>query len=232
MRTKALLCCVLSLLLMGNSSVHSEVDVKPILSKNHTNPKQNGRPYNITTSDANHFVWFRVAKVGTRTIYKILKDHNIQIAQDGYSIPFNPNSHDNYFKFAFVRNPWDRVVSCYFNKIVARCYPTFSECYGKSFEYFVDFIDRLNLSVADVHIRLQTKLIPLDQVDFVGSLENFEDDLNYVLKTIGLENVTIPKINATSRDHYSKYYTKRTANIIARKYQEDIEAFGYIFETE
>lgn len=233
MNLSAAFYLLLSLLLIATQG-YSQMERSAFLDNCSTlnQNAQNARFYNITASAKNQFVWFRVAKVGTRTIYQILKEHNIPISKDGYALAYNPQEYENYFKFAFCRNPWARVVSCYFNKVVTKNYAAFSECYDKNFEYFVDFIDRLNLAAADPHIRLQTKLIPLDQIDFLGSLENFEEDLTYVLNVIGLENVTIPKVNVTNHKHYSQYYTKRTANIIARKYKDDIAAFGYSFENQ
>lgn len=233
MNLYAALYLLLSLLWIAHPG-YSQIDTSALLENCSTlnQNSQNSRLYNITASAKNQFVWFRVAKVGTRTIYQILKEHNIPISKDGYALAYTPHEYENYFKFAFCRNPWARVVSCYFNKVVTKNYAAFAECYDKNFEYFVDFIERINLVTADPHIRLQTKLIPLDQIDFLGSLENFEEDLTYVLSIIGLENVTIPKVNVTNHTHYSKYYTKRTANIIARKYKDDIAAFGYSFENK
>jgi Sulfotransferase family len=187
--------------------------------------------YNFTASDQQKFVWFRVAKVGTRTMSYIFKN-NANLSVKRPRSPYDALKYKKYFKFAFVRNPWDRVVSCYCNKVITKKHPTFKGCYGQSFEYFVDFLDRQDLSKGDVHIRLQTKLFPVDEVDFIGRFENFSKDLNYVLKTIGIDENKIPNKNKSSHKHYSKYYNERTKAIIERKYKADIEAFGYRFETK
>lgn len=188
------------------------------------------RLHNLTISDMHQFVWFRVAKVGTRTIFNILANNEVPFSVNDYQLPFSPSKYKKYFKFAFVRNPWDRVVSCYCNKVLTQGQYSFRECFGKGFDYFVDYISRQNLETADAHIRLQTALIPLDKVDFVGRLENFNEDLLYVMSMLGLNHVAIPHKNKTHHTHYSTYYTKKTRRIIAEKYRKDIEAFGYQFE--
>lgn len=81
-----------------------------------------------------------------------------------------------------------------------------------------------------MHIRLQVKLFPVDQVDFIGRFETFEEDLRTIMTKLGIQDKEIPHRNASQHEHYSKYYTPRTRDIIARKYKQDIEAFGYQFE--
>lgn len=188
--------------------------------------------YNMSVSDSGKFVWFRCAKVGTRTINSILMNQTVGL-QNYSRVPFDPQIYKKYFKFAFVRNPWDRVVSCYFNKVVTQSHPPFAICYERTFEEFVYFINGINLAKADIHIRLQTELIPLDQVDFIGRMEQFSKDLGYVLKKLGIRYpVTLKKRNSSSHEHYSKYYNNITKKIIADKYKADIKAFGYQFEYE
>jgi hypothetical protein len=183
--------------------------------------------YHLTISDSHKFVWFRNAKVCTRTIYHLL---NTEYSINGGHIKFDPRKYKKYFKFAFVRNPWDRVVSCYFNKVVTKSHPPFAICYGKSFEEFVYFINSCDLTQVDIHIQLQTKLIPLEHVDFVGRMERFSKDIKYVLKRIGMNCGEIQRYNASKHEHYSQYYNNITRRIIADKYKADIEAFGYQFE--
>lgn len=219
MRTMYTRLFVIALLMIGcGLECHQGVSVPAQAAK-----------YNITASHQEKFVWFRVAKVGTRTIINILRNHT-QLSVDGYNVPFKPVLYRPYFKFVFVRNPWDRVVSTYCNKVLTRKHKPFQSCFGKSFAHFVNFLDGLDLSRADAHIRLQTTLFPKNNVDFIGRFENFEDDLRHVLSVLGLDDVEIPHANASTHDHYSLYYTERTRKIIARKYKSDIDAFGYTFE--
>lgn len=174
------------------------------------------------------FVWFWNSKVGGTTIRDILEKNDPNAARDSY---LRYKLYPDYFKFCFVRNPWDRVVSCYENKVVKRSYKPLKECYYKDFEYFVNFLDRQNLERADRHIKLQTSAIPLKEVDFIGRLENFDEDFSYVLKRLNFQNTDYEHKNPSSHKHYSTYYTPRTQEIIGRKYKADIEYFGYTFET-
>lgn len=131
-----------------------------------------------------------------------------------------------------MRNLWDRVVSCYINRVVKKPHRAFKECFGKDFDTFVKYIERQNIRIADRHIRAQTALVPLNHVDFIGRFENFEDDLKHVLNVLGMNDVEIPHKNPSFHEHYSTYYTEETKNIIARIYEDDINTFGYQFETE
>lgn len=192
-------------------------------------------------NDEHKFIWFRVHKVGTTTIKQLLKKNEISFSLfNHHPEQFDLTDYANYFKFAFVRNPWDRIVSCYSDRILNKNtakHSNLKECFDKDFEYFVDYIDRQDLTTANRHIRLQTSLIPVNEIDFVGRIENFAADLAYVFKTVGIRDKEVrqqqlPKRNATDHKHYSQYYNERTKEIIARKYKEDIEAFGYEFEYE
>ncbi|MCZ6913735.1 MAG: sulfotransferase family protein, partial [Rickettsia endosymbiont of Ixodes persulcatus] len=190
-------------------------------------------PYIVGISDKHKFVWFRVAKVGSSTVKSVFFKNNVNLSIKSDRFWFRPKEYKNYFKFAFVRNPWDRVVSCYCQKVENKN-PSwahyYGECFDKGFEYFINFIDSKDLTRADRHIRLQTTLIPVKDVNFIGRLESFAEDLQYVLGIIGVKDYQIPKKNPSNHGHYSTYYNETTKAIIARKYQDDIEAFGYQFE--
>jgi len=191
--------------------------------------------YIVGISKKYKFVWFRVAKVGSSTIKVIFKNHSVKMPIMSDDFQFNSEEYQDSFKFGFVRNPWDRVVSCYTQKVENRnpkwaCY--YQECFDKGFDYFVDFINRQDLHTADRHIRLQTSLIPVHEVDFIGRLENFNEDLQHVLDVIGVQQARIPQKNPSTHAHYSRYYNEKTKNIIAQKYEDDIQTFGYEFESK
>jgi len=133
-----------------------------------------------------------------------------------------------YFKFGFVRNPWDRVVSLYIRK--GRKVAT-----DLSFEEFVEWI---NLS-SDTCIHPTPHKNQLDWftdpdrnviVDFIGKFEKLEEDWKFICSKLGI-NVALPHSNKneSSRKHYTEYYTDKTKRIIGEKFKVDIEYFGYKF---
>jgi len=147
------------------------------------------------------------------------------------------------FVFAFVRNPWDRVVSCW--KYQVR---TFLEknwydhkpdvLTDGSFETFVkDIYKRRENDLNYSHERSQSSYIYLDgnkAVDFIGRFENLEEDWNFVLKSIrDRTNKDIsgwlPHNNGVDRSSYPEYYDEQTKGMVEEIYRQDIEEFGYEF---
>ena len=69
-------------------------------------------------------------------------------------------------------------------------------------------------------------------MDFVGRFENRENDLQYISQKIGVNidsNIHQRKIQMRNKKHYTEYYDDETRQIVAEKYAEDIEYFGYKF---
>jgi len=188
------------------------------------------RFYDLFTSEKKAFVWVCVYKVASLSIKNVLYPQVDDLIQE--RLTSIPEKAENYFTFAFVRNPWDRIVSCYHHKIVNKAAPHFKDCYDKDFGFFVEYIGKLDVKKENLHIRPQASVIPVDQCDFIGKLENFSEDFKYVCQTIGVELVELPYAHKVEHAHYSTYYTPRTRKIIERLYNEDIEIFGYSFESQ
>ncbi len=190
--------------------------------------------YNITICHQRRFVWFRVAKVGTRTIFDVFQRANITLdAEHPMFCHYPVNLYKKYFKFAFVRNPWDRLVSCWRNKVIDANYFRFSADdlrVMQEFENFVDLVATRDLETCDQHIRLQSKLIDLSHIDFLGRFEHFEEHLAEVMRIIGLGSLPIGQKN-TSREkaHYRQYYSADLRDRVAEAYRRDIRIFGYEF---
>jgi len=196
-------------------------------------PSQNR--YNLTISHQYKFIWFRVAKVGTRTILNYFKENAVPLDVEHASfIRYPYRKYRNYFAFALVRNPWDRLVSCWFDKVVRKNLFAFAEKERekmKSFENFVQYVGQLDLHSSDRHIRLQSELIDLNNVHFVGRYESFEDDFKRILNYLGAPLSSLEKKNvSTDRLPYQEYYTDKLIDKVARLYQRDIQIFGYQFE--
>mgnify|MGYP006274252899 CR=1 FL=1 len=135
--------------------------------------------------------------------------------------------HD-YFKFAFVRNPWDRVVSLYHRQEGERVRDEMS---------FDDFARTIRYSSAtspqgSPHVNQLDYLVDPSGhrlVDFVGRFERLDEDWATVAERLGLPPA-LPHKRKTDRDKpYTDYYTDETRAIIAERFAVDVEAFGYRF---
>jgi len=131
-----------------------------------------------------------------------------------------------YFKFGFVRSPWEREVSNYEFIRQRRIQPTFGAIeHLSSFDEYVDKYVRLN--------SYPQRLFFTDElgeliVDYVGRFENLADDFARVSSTIGI-TATLPHLNYTKHRSYRDYYTETSRQIVGEIYAEDIGLFGYTF---
>jgi len=155
------------------------------------------------------------------------------------------------YTFAFVRNPWDRLLSCYRDKIagevegftrlshsgVARCLARFDAFSATmSFEAFVHAVASISDDDADEHFRSQYTYVAnvwgKIAVDFVGRYENLESDFGHVAVRIGLpRGISLPRLQANPRAaSYADYYTAATRDVVAARYAQDIALFSYQFD--
>lgn len=138
------------------------------------------------------------------------------------------------FKFAFVRNPWDLQVSSWHHlrrerpHLVAHIqdFPGFIRWKldpARPYQFHVDTsIERQSDYLKD----LSGKIV----VDFIGRYERLQEDFDAVCARIGIARRELPhKRQAKDRDDYRGYYDDATAELVARHFQPDIDAFGYRF---
>jgi hypothetical protein len=124
-----------------------------------------------------------------------------------------------YFRFSVVRNPWDRMVSTY-------CYQMRAEGYS-----FDEFLEATEGSASAWHVPQSRLLLDgpgRELVDFVARFENLAQDFRHVCERLGIERV-LPHRNGLVHGHYRGYYDEDSRAIVARRYREDIERFGYAF---
>lgn len=155
----------------------------------------------------------------------------------------------DYFKFCFVRNPWDRLVSCYMDKIkdaqggIYRHHENYFVHYFESrgicpenmtFEEFVDVVYTISDDEAESHFRSQHCFIQNHRgdivADFVGRFERINHDFALVAEKLGI-SVALPHLRSTVRRDYREYYSDRAIERVSRRYARDIELFGYSFST-
>lgn len=190
--------------------------------------------YNLTISDQPRFFWYRNAKVATRSIFCLFDDAGLKlVAEQARNCYYSPEYYNDYFKFAFVRNPWERVVSAWKGKIYAKNRLGFDiEKWQelRHFDRFIDYLETLNLDHCNVHFRRQCKLIDTNEVDYIGRLEIFEQDMLEILSILKLPKLAIPHRNKSTDEITSKdVYTPALIKKIGDLYRKDIQLFGYSF---
>jgi hypothetical protein len=128
----------------------------------------------------------------------------------------------DYFKFAFVRNPWDRQISQYL-------YKTKSRMPRPSLDQFMARKKRAYVTSYEIYA-----IDGAVAVDFVGRYQSLDEDFKTALARAGVETkLGIPRSNVTpgrNRDlAYQSYYTPRTRDLVADWYAREIDLFGYEF---
>ena len=133
----------------------------------------------------------------------------------------------SFFKFAFVRNPWDWQVSLYHFMLQNkshRQHPLIKSL--GSFDKYLEW--RVN---EDMHLQIDFVVDPNGKllVDFVGKYISLAQDFRYVCHRTGC-NSALPHLNRSTHRDYRRYYTDRTTELVAEAFKEDIEYFGYAFD--
>lgn len=140
---------------------------------------------------------------------------------------FGAHIFDNYFKFAFVRNPWDWQVSQYHYILSHPFHPQHRKVRSlRSFaEYLEWHIENDKMSQKSFVTDARGNLI----VDYLGRFETLREDFASICQRIGID-CPLPHKNPSTHNDYRFYYDERTANLVAQEFRDDIEFFGYRFD--
>ena len=154
----------------------------------------------------------------------------------------SPHFFRYYFKFAFVRNPWDRAVSIYsYISQKEEAKTTLGEVplrdiFLNEIDSFEEYVMKfLNKDIIYTHALLMPQwLFIMDemdimQVDFLGKYEKLDVDYELIKNMIGLKAPKLEKINTSYRKNYRDYYSEASKQKIAELYSKDIKLFGYSY---
>ncbi len=197
-----------------------------------------------------HLIFVHIQKTGGSSLaasigQQVLSPHKHRFACELRQI-HGPAVWDPAYKFAFVRNPWDRLVSWWAMIETFRPQYEAGQSVNNFFTYvfrnaanFDDFIVNCTEDIEDSNGRKCVRRNQLDyvidengayMVDFVGRFETLNADFNRVLTNTGREARPLPHFNKTQHRPYQEYYTPRTRSIVEEAYARDIAEFGYRFE--
>lgn len=197
-------------------------------------------------SHKHRFIFIHISKTAGTSMETVLRDESCQLLPNQWDtarMPHTPLNHltlqelvdyniltpaqlNSYFKFCFIRNPWDRLISEIFCRWMSPWFRdlTTEERIRRACKLATDPTGLAN------HLRPQLDFISATglTMDFIGRFEYLEEDFAYLCHLLGLPG-TLPHLNRTARDAYQSYYTAETQALATATYQRDIDAFHYEF---
>ena len=206
-------------------------------------------------SDSNEFIFLRMRKVASTSMKAILLPMCVpkptgrlthirsraRLGRDYHNYVFR--AHDDiraiqkrmpaekfsrYFKFAFVRNPWDRLVSEYEFLLNKPAHGRHVRV--KKLDSFKQFI-QMQIPRSDAYqINMMCDRKGNMLMDFVGKLENLQGDWQTVCARIGIPFQALPRSNATQHKSFQDYYDNESKLLVARHWCREIDLFGYTFD--
>ena len=222
----------------------------------------------MTISDSKKFIFVEVGSAGSTAIRNVLnkyRDVKVEVLEGlNYSVDTEENpSHiplwglannintQDFYKFAFFRNPWEVVVSKFFfhngnNVVKSHVFPkgerihTIFSCEFNEWAQEPGFLDMhyesKTKSMWDMVAKGDTLLVD-DVYDFKFLNKNWEIISNKIrIPHEVLINTKTPSANAVcgkeQKQHYSKYYTDKTIEVVREHFSREIEYFNYEFEDQ
>ena len=217
--------------------------------------KKRGPDYPLNINIQRQCVFIHIPKNGGTSVSQALgytRTSHRTILQ--YKKIMTPKDFAVYFKFCFTRNPWARFLSLYnYARMTESLYHSSTKpeaaLYGKHLDY--DLLRDATLNEC-AHYLQEGKLLHdkscnhwhpqvnwiLDSqgkllADFVGKVENMEQDFNYICDKLCLtSSLSMQNTSSTGPrdpDYYRCFFDQETKRIVADYYKDDIDQFNYCF---
>lgn len=203
------------------------------------------------------FLYFVVPKTGSATLRKSLEPFvdigwPVTQGEQHTTVPsFLRSEHaslfDDYFKFTFVRNPYDRLYSGYLqDRYAAEKSPRWAKAKKPVFDRIGDdFNAYFNDHVVHADVENDWQWIcfcPMSEfavhpggdmaMDFIGRAESLEQDIGELAATLGVPMLKAPDENVRqgiclTEPKYLRHFDRATVAAVNRLYRRDFELFGY-----
>ena len=155
-----------------------------------------------------------------------LRNRNYEISKHStlanYQLVLDPSTFLSLFKFATIRNPWERMISFYFSP--NRGVDDWDR------EDFIELIESVqtfrHYVCLDDHCGSRLDM----NLDFIIRFEHLENDFKLVADKLDIRMDSLPKRNTSTRIHYSRYYDQELVSRVEKKFGEEIEFGKYKFE--
>lgn len=199
-------------------------------------------PNNLLTKEGVAFNF--ICKAGNTTFKRMIVQKHVHRDQwnKAYSHPdtfftycAKSDIPEDYYKVGFCRNPIDRLVSCWKDKVkrslhrgfTRRGYPIDS---NTSLEGFIDFVCDTPDKESEQHFRSQTwDLLPIEKLDALLRIETMKENWDAVRPVIfsktGIDYGPLQTHNKSTQP--SPIVSQKYKDKIYSRFEEDFKVLGY-----
>jgi len=204
-------------------------------------------------SHQHRFVFAAIPKTGTHSVRQALREHlsDDDLEQVGLFVnkrfPFEElaaikhghislqqirpflgdEAFGSYFKFAFVRNPFDRFISyCAF---MTRADGAFLKNPQQVMRYILHEARPVQHVLFQPQNSFVTDADGTLLADHVGRVEDMQGSYDAICERLNLPGATLEQVNSSRRGSYRDYYDDALIEGVAQLYRRDLELFGYGF---
>lgn len=203
------------------------------------NPSPKG-DFSLKPFDEHKAIFVHITKTAGTSVAKSLFGYlPYHYTAEEYRVFFGKKNFNNYFKFAFVRNPWDRLYSSY-RYLKSGGWNDEDKIWGeenlKEFDDFNDFVT--NWVTAEnikkhIHFKPQHEFI-CDRygnliVNHIAYFETLQEDFGTIAKMLNIET-QLAKHNSNPGTTYTSIYSEDAKEVVNNVYEKDIKLFGYNFQ--
>lgn len=192
------------------------------------------------TTRGQNFTFIHIPKTGGTTVLSVLSAAFTLVEGTG-------KKHGKYIDgdigpglvFAFVRNPWDRMLSFWAmterGRVKRESMGLFDHKpeHGTSFHEYVDNVYTGVLSRPMMNCQVDWLVDSAGNIGVsrICQFENFEKELEAIMLELGAPVGTyqIPRLNPSAHDSYRDVYTAKDQRKVAKVYAKDIDEFKYNF---
>lgn len=171
--------------------------------------------------------------------------NNQHLTYDEHLDKYKEFNSENLFSFCFIRNPYTRFISTFNYLSDERFLSNGSYIRRKTSELFLNlksplevlkFLDnnRNHEFFKDKHGYLQSDFIGIDKkVDYIGLVENFDNDIISILTRIGIQQPILNKKLNTSNNKFINLVTdKRYIKLIDKIYGSDLRFYQRVVKNK
>ena len=190
----------------------------------------------------NKCIFVHVTKAaGTSMALSLFGELPYHYTAQQYRVIYGRHDFNRFFKFTFVRNPWDRLYSAYcylngggWNEQDMQWAKTNLSKVTDFNDFVMNWLSSEKLS-AHIHLWPQSDFIcnrrgqPI--INYLGYFETIQQDFDLICAHLRVPHTKLKHTNASKRAGYKDVYSPAAIEKVAQLYQQDIRNFGYSFDS-